>query len=449
MTITRREFVQGAAAGASLAALGASLCPTSADDKEDKAAAQRPSANDTLVVGVMGVNGRGNSLARSFAARKDVAVAYVCDVDERAVRKTVQSLDEQGGKKPQGIKDFRKILEDEAVDALVIAAPDHWHAPATILACTAGKHVYVEKPACHNPREGELMVAAARKNKRVVQLGTQRRSRPKMIEAVEALRAGAIGRVYYVRSWYANQRESIGRGKRAPVPSYLDFDLWQGPAPRKEFRDNLVHYHWHWFWHWGTGELGNNGVHGLDICRWGLGVDYPIRITSAGGRYHFQDDQETPDTHTVSFDFDGGKTIFWEGLSCNRHGIGVPGAKGQVQDKDFGITFHGDEGTLAISDLINGYILYDKADKVAKTVSGPGGDAEHIEDFIACIRSGGRSRADIEEGVKSTLLCHLGNIAHRVGRSLTLDPKTHQIVGDDEAAGLWGREYEKGWEPKA
>jgi predicted dehydrogenase len=447
MTITRRQFVQGAATGATLAALG-SLSEATAQQQDAKAATAKASANDTLVVGVMGVNGRGNSLARSFAARKDVAVAYICDVDERAVGKTTQTLGELG-KKAQGVKDFRKVLDDSAVDALVIAAPDHWHAPATILACTAGKHVYVEKPACHNPREGELMVVAARNNKRIVQLGTQRRSRPKMIEAVEALKSGAIGRVYYVRSWYANQRGTIGRGKAAPIPSYLDFELWQGPAPRKEFRDNLIHYNWHWFWHWGTGELGNNGVHGLDICRWGLGVDYPVRITSAGGRYHFSDDQQTPDTHTVSFDFEGGKTIFWEGLSCNRHGIGVPGAKGLLQDRDFGITFHGDEGTLAISDQLNGYIVYDKADKVAKTVSGAGGDAEHIEDFVACIRSGGRPRADIEEGVKSTLLCHLGNIAHRVGRSIRLDPKTHQIVGDHDAAALWGREYEKGWEPKA
>ncbi len=448
MTITRRQFVQGAATGATLAAVHASLSSVASADEKDAKAAEGRSANDTLVVGVMGVNGRGNSLARSFAARKDVAVAYICDVDERAVRKTLQSLDEQGGKKAQGVKDFRKILEDSAVDALVIAAPDHWHGPATILACSAGKHVYVEKPACHNPREGELMVAAARKHKRVVQMGTQRRSRPKMIEGIEAVRSGAIGRVYYVRSWYASQRPTIGRGKAVPVPSYLDFDLWQGPAPRKEFRDNLVHYHWHWFWHWGTGELGNNGVHGLDICRWGLGVDYPIRVTSAGGRYHFDDDQETPDTHTVSFDFAGGKTIFWEGLSCNRHGIGLRGPKGQVQDPGFGMTFHGEGGTLAISDDLNGYIVFDKTDKVSKTVSGSGGDAEHIEDFIACIRSGDRPRADIEEGVKSTLLCHLGNIAHRVGRSIRLDPKTHQIVGDNEAAALWGREYEKGWEPK-
>jgi len=444
MAITRRQFVQDtAAASAMLAAMGTSI-RSSADEKAAKA-----SANDTLIVGVMGVNGRGRGLARGFAARPDVAVAYICDVDQRAIDNTLKLLSEAGGKKAQGVKDFRRILDDESVDALVIAAPDHWHGPATIQACAAGKHVYVEKPACHNPREGELMVAAARKHKRVVQLGTQRRSWPKLIEAVEALRSGAIGRVYYARSWYSNQRGTIGRGKKGPVPSYLDFDLWQGPAPRRDFRDNIVHYNWHWFWHWGTGELGNNGVHGLDVCRWGLGVDYPLRVSSSGGRYHFRDDQETPDTHVVSFDFEGGKTISWEGLSCNRHGMGVVGPKGQLQDRGFGIIFHGDGGTLAISDQINGYLIYDKADKVAKTVGGAGGDADHLADFVACVRSGGRPRADIEEGVKSTLLCHLGNIAHRVGRSLKLDADTHQIAGDQQAAELWGREYEKGWEPSA
>jgi len=443
MTVTRREFLQQTAAGgAALTALAA------AELTAEEPAKTVRSANETIVIGVMGVNGRGHALARGFAQQPGVTVAAICDVDERAIDKTTKNLAELGLKKPQGIKDVRQLLEDKSIDALVIAAPDHWHGPATILACQAGKHVYVEKPACHNPREGELMVAAARKHQRVVQLGTQRRSASKLIEAVEALRAGVIGKVYYARSWYASARGTIGRGKAAPVPSYLDFDLWQGPAPRQEYRDNLVHYNWHWFWHWGTGELGNNGVHGLDICRWGLGVDYPRRVTSAGGRYHFQDDQETPDTHLVTFDFEGGKSILWEGLSCNRHGMSIYDAKGQVQDTGFGITFHGDAGTLAISDKISGYLVFDKGDKVSKTVSGTSGESEHLADFLKCIRNGGRPRADIEEGVKSTLLCQLGNIAHRVGRAIQLDPQTRQISGDAEASALWSREYAKGWEPK-
>jgi predicted dehydrogenase len=434
MTMHRRKFLQeSAAAGTAIAALAASNA--------------RAAANDKIVVGVMGVNGRGASLAKSFDGRSDSAVAYVCDVDEPAMDKVTKSLKDQGGK-PQGVKDFRTILDDKSVDALVIAAPDHWHGPATILACAAGKHVYVEKPACHNPREGELMVAAARKHNRVVQMGNQRRSRPKFIEGVESLRSGAVGRVYYVRSWYASLRGSMGHGKEVPVPSYLDYKLWQGPAPARPYKDNLIHYNWHWHWHWGTGELGNNGVHALDVCRWGLGVDYPLRVTASGGRFHWKDDQETPDTHVVSFEFAGGRMISYEGLSCNARGMGLADEKGRFTDGSFGVTFHGELGTLAFSDQINGYIIYDKSGKVTKQVSGPGGDADHISDFLTCIRTGGRPRAEIEEGVKSTLLCHLGNIAYRVGRPVQLDPSTHQITGDAEAAALWSREYEKGWEPK-
>ncbi len=191
----------------------------------------------------------------------------------------------------------------KAVDALVIATCNHWHAPAAILACAAGKHVYVEKPCSHNPREGEMMVAAARKHRRLVQMGNQRRSMPAAIEAIAQLRSGVIGRVYYAQSWYLNTRPSIGAGKSAPVPEGLDYDLWQGPVPRRPFKSNYLHYNWHWFWHWGNGELGNNGVHAVDTCRWGLGVDYPVQATSVGGRFCHEDDQETPDTNVATFRF--------------------------------------------------------------------------------------------------------------------------------------------------
>src|SRR5262249_2593679 len=200
---------------------------------------------------------------------------------------------------------------------LTVATCNHWHAPATILACAAGKHVYVEKPCSHNPNEGELMVAAARNHKRFVQMGNQRRSWPKIIEAMDQLHKGIIARGYLAQSWYYNRRPSIGHGKEAPIPEGLDYDLWQGPAPRRPFKSNYLHYNWHWFWHWGNGELGNNGIHMIDLCRWGLGVDYPVRVTSAGGRYRYADDQETPDTQVVAFEFEGRKTITWEGLSCN------------------------------------------------------------------------------------------------------------------------------------
>jgi predicted dehydrogenase len=424
--MTRRHFVMNtgtaAAAGWALSGLSRSL------------GAESPA--NQVVVGVMGLS-RGRSLANEFAKRDGVVVKYVCDVDSNRAESGASLVEGIGGKKPQVISDFRRILDDKEVHALICAAPNHWHAPATILACEAGKHVYVEKPCCHNPREGELMVAAARKHHRAVQMGSQRRSGPGTIEAMRKLQAGKIGRVYLARAWYSNQRPTIGRGKPAPVPSYLDYDLWQGPAPRRSYQDNVVHYNWHWFWHWGNGELGNNGVHTIDLCRWGLGVDYPIRVTSSGGRYVFDDDQQTPDTHTVAFDFEGKKSIVWEGLSCNKH------------DKGF-VMFYGSEGTLELSS--NGsHTVFDASDKVVdKAGSASQGDVEHIVNFVTAIRTGKplELNAEIESGYKSTLLCHLGNIAHRVERTLHCDPRNGHVMKDEQAMALWGREYAPGWELK-
>ncbi len=427
MSLNRREFIKDTAVtGAALVALEAS---------QNLRAQSSP--NEKMIVGVMGVNGRGSALARSFSAQPDAEVAYVCDVDERAIDKVTNSLVSLGAKKPQGVKDFRKLLDDKSIDVLVVAAPDHWHGPATILGCDAGKHVYVEKPACHNPREGEMMVEIARRNKCVVQMGNQRRSYPAIMEAIAKVHAGDIGRVYHSRGWYANLRGSIGKGREATVPSYLDFDLWQGPAAEKPYQDNLIHYNWHWFWNWGTGELGNNGIHALDVCRWGLEADCPTRVTSSGGRYHFDDDQQTPDTHTCSYEFEGGKSILWEGLSCNRKGL----------DGDtFGISFHGTDGSLFVKGP--GYVQYDKGGREVAKEAGTASDAPHLANFFECIRSGEHPNSDIEGGVASTLLCHLGNIAYRTGRTINLDPKAKKIVGDDDAATLWTREYRKGWEPK-
>lgn len=394
------------------------------------------SPNDLVLLGLMGTNGRGADLAYGFTAQTGAEIAYVCDVDERAVAKGIKAATQRQAREPEGVKDFRRILDDKAVDVLVIAAPDHWHGPATILACAAGKHVYVEKPASHNAREGELMVAAARKHSRVVQLGTQRRSMPGVVAAIQKLQAGAIGRVLFARGWYNNQRPSIGHGKPAPVPAWLDWDLWQGPAPERPYRDNVVHYNWHWFWHWGTAELGNNGIHALDICRWGLRVDYPLRVSAGGGKYRHEDDQETPDTHVVTWDF-GDKSITYEGRSWHRRGF---------EGSMFGIGFYGEGGSIIIDG--SSYKLYDAQDKLVEELTGSGSDAPHLKNFLDCIRSGERPNADIEEGHKSTLLCHLGNIAYRTGHTLHLDPHSHTLVGDEEAMTLWRRDYRPGWEPK-
>lgn len=420
-SIDRRHFLGTALA--SSVALG-----VSAADKE--------SPNDHLVVGIMGTGGRGTGLATSFAKMPNVTVAYTCDVDKNRAAGAAAAVEKVAGKAPEPLQDFHRILDDKKVDIVVIATCNHWHAPGAIAACNAGKHVYVEKPCSHNPAEGEWMVAAARKNNRRVQMGNQRRSWPKIIEAIELVRSGAIGHVYLAQSWYTSQRGSIGKGKPAPVPDGLDYDMWQGPAPRKPFHSNYLHYNWHWFWHWGNGELGNNGIHMIDLCRWGLGVDYPIRVTSTGGRYRFDDDQETPDTHVVSFDFEGRKAITWDCISCDQK----PGRKTAE------VIFHGDQGQLVIQGT--GYTLYDADGKEVKKASAPSPDSLHIGNLLDSIRSGKALFSEIEEGHKSTLLCHLGNIAHRTGRALKCDAKNGHILDDSAALKLWKREYEKGWEPK-
>jgi predicted dehydrogenase len=422
---TRRTFLrQTAIASSVMAAIGS------------RALRAAVSPGDKITLGVMGVNGRGSDLTRGFMALDGTEIAYICDVDERAMTRAVKAVSDKQGRAPKSVKDFRRVLDDKDVNALVIAAPDHWHGPATILACAAGKHVYVEKPASHNAREGELMVAAARKHNRVVQLGTQRRSMPGVIDAIAKLRNGALGRVLMSRGWYNNTRASIGHGKPAPVPEWLDYELWQGPAPERPFRDNLIHYNWHWFWHWGTGELGNNGVHSLDVCRWGLGVDYPMRVCSGGGKYRHDDDQETPDTHLVTFDF-GDKSIVWEGRSWHPRGF---------EGSSFGVAFYGEKGTL-VSDG-GGYKVYDLKGAELDSGGGPAGDARHLQNFLDCIRNGKRPNADIEEGHRSTLLCHLGNIAWRTGHTLKVDPKNGHIIGDSAASALWTRKYRPGWEPR-
>lgn len=426
----RREFLKWSAAGAvASTALGAT-------GAEDESSTKRVSANDKIVLAVMGVNGRGSALAQTFMANPGAEIAYVCDVDQQALDKAMVVVEKGQSRKPQAVRDFRKALDDKSVDALVVAAPNHWHAPATILGCSAGKHVYVEKPCSHNPREGELAVEASRKYKRVVQMGSQRRSRPSIIEAVKKVQDGAIGRVMYARTWYNNRRGAIGKGQPAEVPSHLDYALWQGPAPARPFMDNVVHYKWHWFWHWGNGELGNNGIHALDVARWALNVTYPTRVASGGAKHRWEDDQQTPDTHIVTYDF-GDKTIVWEGLSWSAYGPG-----GSM----FGMSFHGDAGTLLLAD--NGYKIFDLQNKETGAFGAKGGDGEHIANFLDCIRSGDRPNADIEEGHRSTLLCHLGNISHRVNRVLTIDPQSGRIQGDEQAMQLWSREYQPGWEPK-
>jgi len=420
--VNRRTFL-GAAAAATL--------------QTGFASAAEPAASDKLVVAVVGTGGRGTALAKGFAAQPGATVAYVCDVDSERVAAAAKAVEGVAKAAPKTETDFRRILDDKTVDVLVIATCNHWHAPLAILGNVNGKHVYVEKPCSYNPQEGEMMVQASRKFKKQVQMGNQRRSWDKVIEAMQKVRDGVIGRPYLASSWYTNNRASIGKGMATDAPKKLDYALWQGPAPAKPFHNNYLHYNWHWFWHWGNGELGNNGVHMIDLCRWALGVDYPTRVTSTGGRYRYDDDQETPDTHQVAFEFEGKKSVTWQGLSC----IVMP--DGQKSD----VVIYGEKGSLRISG--NSYTIHDlKGKEIEKAEKGNNEpDATHIGNFLAACRGSAKLNSEIEEAYKSTLLCHLGNIAQRTGRAIRTNPKDGHILEDKDAMAFWKREYAKGWEP--
>jgi predicted dehydrogenase len=429
--ITRRDFLKRTSAlTAGLATVGAAASVRAAK-----------SPNEKVVVAIIGCNARGMAHIAGYLPLPNAEIGYICDVDSRAVAKGIAAVVKKQQRAPQGVKDFRTILDKSDVDAVSIATPDHWHAPATILACAAGKHVYVEKPGSHNLHESELMVAAARKYKRVVQMGNQRRSWPWVIESIEALHTGEIGQVSFARGWYTNHRTSIGHGKPAPVPDWLDYSLWQGPAPERPFQDNIIHYNWHWFWNWGTGELGNNGVHALDLARWGLQVELPKRVTCGGNRYFYQDDWETPDTIMATFDF-GNKGITWEGQSCAPRGF---------ENTSFGVNFYGEKGCLSMAG--SNCIIYDLNNKVVREIKGKREglfdfDSIHFANFLDGIREGKELKSEVEEGQKSTVLCHLGNIAWRTGHTVNFDPKTRKILGDKAATALCSRTYRPGWEPK-
>lgn len=426
----RRLFLQaGAAIGASMLSgrLVAETAPPSSSG----------SSADKIRVAIMGVNTRGTALAKGFMANPDADIVCVCDVDERAVEKAAAMIAGQTKQRPEVDSDIRRMLDRSEIDAIVVAAPNHWHAPATILGCAAGKHVYVEKPCSNTAEEGVWAVAAARKHNRTVMMGSQRRSWPAVIKGIELVQSGRIGEVSYARSWYNNRRESIGHGNETSVPEWLNWELWQGPAPRRPYVDNLVPYNWHWKWLYGNGELGNNGIHVLDLARWGMQVTHPKRVTAGGGKYRHDDDQETPDTMMVTYDFPESKTITWEGISWSPMG---------PYDSQVGVSFHGSEGTLVVFGA--GYTLFDERNKEIETVNGEAGDTAHIAEFIDCIRTGRLPNADIAEAHRSTLLCHLGNIAYRTDSILHLNPENGKPQDNIDAENLWGREYAEGWAPQ-
>jgi predicted dehydrogenase len=416
MTQTTRRTFLGAAG---LLAFSSRLVPAS-------------SANERIRLGVIGVRGRGADLARGFAACKDAEVVTVCDIDDAAFAKPVAGVEEVSGKAPRTEKDFRRLLDDKQIDAVAVATPDHWHALITVMACQAGKDVYCEKPASHNVVEGRRMVEAARKYKRIVQLGTQRRSAEFVKDAVNFVRSGGIGKVGLARAWIHQKRVNIGHGKPATVPPGVDYAMWQGPAPDRPFMANRFHYNWHWFWNWGTGEVGNNGIHGVDVARWGLGVDAPLRVASGGGKYVFDDDQEVPDTQVVTWEFPDA-AIVWEHRMWSSHGL---------EGNSYGTAFYGENGTVVIDDK-RGWYVEDGPKGGGKATESQG---PHFANFLEGVRSRNAPNAEIEIGHASTRLCHLGNIAHRVGRKLAFDAATESFPGDGEANALLSREYSSRFE---
>ena len=446
--ISRRQFVGSTVtAGAALA-----LMP------RPSSGAASPGNKVVLAVagvrtGAPGSSGRGIELIGKFTALPGVEFKYVIDPDRRYLAPAAAIAEKAQGRAPKQETDFRRVLEDKDVDALLVTTPDHWHAPMAILAAKAGKHVYVEKPCSHNPREGEILVEVARKHGRLVQMGSQRRSIANVNQMVREIHEGAIGKLFLAQCFYSRRRPPIGFGKAMAPPAELDWDLGPGPAPRTEYRDNVHPYNWHWFWRWGTGEALNNGVHLLDVARWAMQVSFPTKVNSFGGRWHDVglDDWEAPDTQEVQLEFGPGRGISWFGRSCSTYG--APGYKAN------GIIFHGNKGTVDY-DGSGTYTVYDLDNKFVKTVGGastrkvdlansadPGLDDTHALNFVESIRGNAQLTAPIDQGHCSTVLAQLGNIAQRTGRSLSTDPANGHIIGDPEASKLWTREYAPGWEP--
>lgn len=439
-TNSRRNFLKNA--GVTVAAAAAATSVASPRARADDAAAQAVSANERFTIGVIGPGGQGMNVMSSMLALGDVRVAWVCDTDRRRLDDAARAVEEASEKAPKTDTDLRRVLDDKDVDAVVIATPDHWHAPATILACEAGKHVYVEKPASHNLREGRLMIEAARRNKCVVQVGTQSRSTEQIIKAMQLLKGGIIGDVLVSKAWNSQFRGNIGRQQPTEPPAELDYDTWVGPAPYTPFQANKLHSIWRWWHDYGTGDIGNDGVHDIDIARWGLGVAaHPNRVGYAGGQLVLRDtDQQWPDTYYVTYEYDLGdgkkKQLIYEQRSWSPY---------FQEGAENGCAFYGTRGIMTGSKH-GSWTVIGSGNIEKEKVNGNGVQLDrHCRNFLDCIKDSKAPNADIELGHLSSSLSHLGNIASRTGRAFTFDPKSEKVVGDDGANQLVRREYREHW----
>jgi len=429
-SLARRHFLRDTAAlAASLASIPS--LPAASAPVEREAGDKAAGPNNTLRVAVCGVHGRGMEHIAGWSALEDVRITTICDVDLNVTGPAIHAVKSRYGSEPKVVQDLRRVLDDKSIDAISIATPNHWHALATYWACQAGKDVYVEKPVSHNVSEGRRLVEAARKYERVVQTGTQCRSHQGIQDAVAFLRSGSLGQVYMAKGLCYKPRGSIGHRADAPVPQGVDYDTWLGPAPLRPFNPNRFHYNWHWHWDYGNGDLGNQGIHQMDLARWGLGkTELPKAVVASGGRFGYSDDGQTPNTLHVSFDFDDCELQFEvRGLPTNE--------EGKVKIGDI---FYGTEGILAITS-------YDSWQSFLgpKLEKGPGsrGGGDHFANFVKAVKARDPKllNADIEQGHLSSAYCHLGNIAYRLGRKLHVNPSTESFIGDSEADALLTREY--------
>ncbi|MBL8234208.1 MAG: Gfo/Idh/MocA family oxidoreductase [Bryobacterales bacterium] len=403
-------------------------------------AARRAAANDRITVALMGVRGRGRSLTEAFVSQPDVDVAYVCDVDSNVVEPAFQIIEKSGRKRPPLVSDIRRCLDDKRVDAIVMGTPLHWHAPGAILACAAGKDVYVEKPASHNVREGRLMVEAARRHQRIVQVGSQLPSLPVTQRFHDYVQSGKLGRVLAAKVWNVQLRRNIGRKQDEPVPAGIDYETWTGPLPMLPFNRNRFHGTVNWHWHFGSGDIGNDGVHELDIARRALGVGLPSTVSGMGRKMYFDDDQQTPDTMNITYDY-GDRLIHYEQRLWNPYGL---------EECDNGVAVYGDRAVAQFGHFRGknwGFRVFDERAKLAHQEEHDASsiDVPHARDFLDCVKSRKRPRVDIEEGHLAAAMAHLGNIVSRSGRTIRFDPSREVVIHDEEANRLVSREYRRHW----
>jgi predicted dehydrogenase len=426
----RRAFLKSAGLGALALSVGPRI--VRAVDKGEK-----------LVVGVIGAGGMGTAHLKTLAQRKDVQVAYVCDVDQSRLAEAAKNVASIADNTPTPVDDLRKVLDDQNVNAVYIATPDHWHVPAAIMALDAGKHVYVEKPCSHNVREGQLLVDAAERSGKVLQVGMQSRSAPFLKEAIQRLHAGEIGEVLVAKAWNSQRRGSIGKTQPSPQPPQLDFDRWVGPAPMVPFRSNMLHGIWRWWYDFGCGDIGNDGVHDIDVALWGLDVKtHPTRVTCLGGKNFFDDDQQFPDTQYAICEYprDGAP----EGRTAQlifEQRIWSP----YVQDGyESGAAFYGTRGMLLVGH-VKGWKLYGERNNLVAEAAGQPTLGDHYDNFFACIRGEAKQpAADALTGHRAATICHLANISARVGRVLNFNPGSETITGDEQANEMLRRRYREG-----